>query len=158
MGVAAHPVVLVPGRAGRACRGRSLAVKSLRPDAHVFGVEPELAADTHDSLAAGVRTPWPAEKVGRTIADGLRGEAPAEIPFAHLQRYLDGVVLVSESQIQRAMGVAAGESKQVVEPSGAVALAGLMAHRDELPEGTVVAVLSGGNVDPERYVELLAGA
>lgn len=158
LGVADPLVVLVPVGLGGLAAGVSLAVKSLRPDAHVFGVEPELAADTHDSLAAGVRTPWPADQVGRTMADGLRGEAPAEIPFAYLQRYLDGVILVSEREIQEALGVAAGESKQVVEPSGAVALAGLLAHRDELPEGTVVAVLSGGNVDPERYLELLAGA
>ncbi len=89
MGVREAPVVLAPVGLGGLAAGISLAVKSLHPDAHVFGVEPELAADTHDSLAAGARTPWPAEMVGRTIADGLRGEAPANIPFELLKQYLD---------------------------------------------------------------------
>jgi threonine dehydratase len=149
------PVVLVPVGLGGLAAGVSLAVKSLRPDAHVFGIEPELAADTHDSLVAGSRTAWPSEKVGRTIADGLRGEAPAEIPFAYLRRYLGGVLLVSEAQIQDAMAVAAVELKQVLEPSGAVSLAGLLAHGDDLPPGVRVAVLSGGNVDLERYLGIL---
>ena len=156
MGVSEPPVVLTPVGLGGLAAGISLAVKSLRPDAHVFGVEPELAADTHDSLAAGVRTPWPSEKVGRTIADGLRGEAPAIIPFEHLKRYLDGVLLVSESEIASAMAVAARELKLLLEPSGAVALAGLIAHAGELPAGPPVAVLTGGNVDLPRYMELLA--
>jgi threonine dehydratase len=156
LGVTDAPVVLVPVGLGGLAAGVSLAVKSLRPDAHVIGVEPELAADTHDSLAAGKRTPWPADKVGRTIADGLRGEAPAEIPFVHLQRYLDGVILVTEDEIKSAMAIAARDLKQVLEPSGAVALAGLAWHSRELATGIPVAVLSGGNVDLERYVQLLA--
>jgi threonine dehydratase len=154
-GVTGPPVVLAPVGLGGLSAGIAMAVKSLRPDAHVFAVEPELAADTHDSLAAGKRTPWPSEKVGRTIADGLRGEAPAVIPFAHLQRYLDGVLLVSEAQIRDAMTVAANELKQVLEPSGAVSLAGLLNYNDKLPAGVPVAVLSGGNVDLARFVEFL---
>ena len=143
LGVTDAPVVLVPVGLGGLAAGVSLAVKSLRPDAHVFGVEPELAADTHDSLAAGKRTPWPADKVGRTIADGLRGEAPAEIPFVHLQRYLDGVILVTEDEIKAAMAIAARELKQVLEPSGAVALAGLISHAEERPAGPRWSVLTG---------------
>ncbi len=156
LGVTSPMVVLVPVGLGGLAAGVSLAVKSLRPDAHVFAVEPELAADTHASLVAGQRTPWPADQVARTIADGLRGEAPAEIPFAHLQRYLDGVILVSEAEIQRAMVAAARDLKQVLEPSGAVALAGLEYHASELPQGIPVAILSGGNVDLARYLELLS--
>ena len=155
MGVNDAPVVLTPVGLGGLAAGISTAVKALRPDAHVFGVEPELAADTHDSLAAGTRTPWPADKVGRTMADGLRGEAPAPIPFEHLKRYLDGVLLVTEDQIAAAMAVAAVELKLVLEPSGAVALAGLVAHGANLPAGTRVTVLTGGNVDLARYLELL---
>jgi len=157
VGATAGPlVVLVPVGLGGLAAGVALAVKSLRPSAHVWGIEPELAADTHDSLAAGHLMPWPAEKVGRTIADGLRGEAPAEIPFAHLKEYLDGVVLVSESEIEQAMAVAARELKLVLEPSGAVSLAGLVSHLNELPEGSFVTVLTGGNVDPARYLEMLS--
>ena len=153
---AAEPLtVLVPVGLGGLAAGVALTVKSLRPDAHVWGVEPELAADTHDSLAADERTPWPTDKVGRTIADGLRGEAPAPIPFAHLKRYLDGVVLVRENEIEQAMAVAAHELKLVLEPSGAVSLAGLVAHASELPQGRFVAVLTGGNVDMRSYLEFL---
>ena len=94
--------------------------------------------------------------VGRTIADGLRGEAPAPIPFEHLKRHLDGVLLVSEDQIAAAMAVAAVELKLVLEPAGAVALAGLLAHGANLSAGTRVTVLTGGNVDLPRYLELLA--
>lgn len=155
LGVAEPPVVLVPVGLGGLSAGVALAVKSLRSDAHVFAVEPEVAADTYESLAAGRRAPWPSEKVGRTIADGLRGEAPAPIPFAHLQRYLDGVLLVSEAQIEDAMRVAAAELKLVLEPSGAVSLAGLLAHAADLPPGSRVVILSGGNVDRARFVEFL---
>jgi threonine dehydratase len=155
-GLAEPPVVLVPVGLGGLASGISTAVKSLRPDAHVFGVEPELAADTHASLAAGTPTPWPSEKVGRTIADGLRGEAPADIPFAHLKRNLDGVFLVSEKEIAAAMTTAARDLKLVLEPSGAVALAGLVRYASDLPPGVPVAVLSGGNVDLPRYLELLS--
>ncbi|HUP83899.1 MAG TPA: threonine/serine dehydratase [Candidatus Limnocylindria bacterium] len=154
-GVADAPVVLVPVGLGGHAAGVSTAVKALRPDAHVFGVEPEIAADARDSLAAGELTPWPAEETAKTIADGLRAEAVAEIPFRHLLANLDGVVTVSEAEIGAAVAVGAREVHVVLEPSGAVTLAGLLNRRSDLPLGPVVAVLSGGNVDPERYLEFL---
>jgi threonine dehydratase len=153
------PVVLVPVGLGGLAAGVSTAIKGARPDAHVFGVEPEVAADTRDSLAAGELRPWPSEKTSSTIEDGLRGEAPSPIPFRHLLANLDGVVTVSEAEIGAAVAVAAREVRVVLEPSGAVSLAGLVSRRDQLPAGPVVAVLSGGNVDPARYREFLdAGA
>jgi len=155
-GVASPPVVLVPCGLGGLSAGISLAVKSLRPDAQVIGVEPAIAADTRDSLAHGELTPWAAEKTGSTIADGLRAEAPAVIPFEIQKRYLDKVLTVSEEQIVEAVRIAAREARLVLEPSGAVTLAALLHHRDELPEDAVVAIASGSNVDPQRYVEFLA--
>jgi len=156
-GVAAPPVVLVPVGLGGLAAGVSSAVKALRPDACVYGVEPALAADTRDSLARRELVPWPAELTARTMADGLRGEAPAPIPFRHLLVHIDGVIVVDEEEIAAAVGVAAREARLVLEPSGATSLAGLLFRGDELPAGPVVAVLSGGNVDPQRYVELLTG-
>ena len=156
-GVSDAPVVLVPVGLGGLAAGVSTAVKALRPDAHVFGVEPEVAADTRDSLAARQVTPWPSEKTSSTIADGLRGEAPAPIPFRHLLVSLDGVVTVSEAEIGAAVAVAAREARVVLEPSGAVTLAGLLNRHADLPPGPVVCVLSGGNVDPARYLEFLRG-
>jgi threonine dehydratase len=151
------PIVLVPVGLGGLAAGISTAVKAMRADAHVFGVEPELAADARDSLAARELTPWPSEKTSSTVADGLRGEAPSPIPFRHLLANLDGVVTVSEAEIGAAVAIAAREARLVLEPSGAVSLAGLLNRRDELPQGPVVCVLSGGNVDPERYLDFLRG-
>lgn len=149
------PLVLVPVGLGGLGAGVATAVKTLRPEAHVFGVEPAVAADARDSLTTGALTPWPAEQTASTIADGLRGEAPSPIPFAHLQRYLDGIVVVSEDEIVAALQVAAHEAHLVLEPSGATSLAGLLFRHDELPAGPAVAVLSGGNLDPARYIEFL---
>ena len=148
-------VVLVPVGLGGLAAGVGVAIKSLRPHSFVVGIEPAMAADTHDSLAAGQLMPWPAEKTGRTIADGLRGEAPAEIPFEPLKRYIDRVVLVDEDEIARAVAIAARELRLVLEPSGAVSLAGLLFHGGELPAGQRIAILTGGNVDTDRYVEFL---
>jgi threonine dehydratase len=148
-------VVLVPVGLGGLAAGVATAVKAVRPDAYVFGVEPELAADAHASLAAGRRSPWPADQTARTIADGLRAEAPAEIPFEHLRASLDGVLLVSEEEIAAAVGVAARELRLVLEPSGAVSLAACLRYHGELPSGARLAVLSGGNVDPARFAQYL---
>jgi len=156
-GVATAPIVLVPVGLGGLAAGVAAAVKGLRPDARVYGVEPSLAADVHESLERDEITSWPSEQTVRTIADGLRGEAPAPVPFAHLRRLLDGVVLVEEEEIVAAMRIAAREARLVLEPSGAASLAGLIKHTNELPDGPRVAVLSGGNVDPDRYLELLRG-
>ncbi len=149
--------VLVPVGLGGLAAGVVTAVKALAPGSAVGGVEPALAADTRDSLAAGQLTPWPSEQTSQTIADGLRGEAPAPIPFAHLVGgQMDGVIAVGEDEITEAMAVAAREARLVLEPSGATSLAALLFHRDELPAWPVVAVLSGGNVDPARFVEWLS--
>jgi threonine dehydratase len=157
LGVRDAPVVLVPVGLGGLSAGVATAVKALLPDAHVFGVEPEVAADTRDSLAAREQRPWPSEKTSSTIADGLRGEAPAPIPFRHLLANMHGVLTVSEAEIAAAVGVAAREARLVLEPSGAVSLAALLNHRGEVPQGPVICVLSGGNVDPDRYLALLRG-
>jgi threonine dehydratase len=159
-GVEGDVVVLVPVGLGGLSAGVSTVLASIDSDSrtfHVHGVEPELAADTRDSVAAGERVEWAPEDTGRTIADGLRAEAPAPIPFELLKKHLAGVITVTEDEIVDAMSVAAHEAKLVVEPSGATSLAALLHHRGELPSGTVVAVVTGGNVDPERYLEFLSG-
>jgi len=156
LGIAEPPVVLVPVGLGGLSAGVSLTMSALEPRAKTFGVEPALAADTRESLERGERTAWPSEQTTKTIADGLRGEMPSEIPFAILRRHLAGVIAVEEAEIVDAMRTAAKEAKLVLEPSGATPLAALLGHRSELPEGPVVVVASGGNVDPQKYVEWLA--
>lgn len=147
-------VVLVPVGGGGLASGIATAVKALRPDAAVIGVEPEYAADARDSLAAGELVTWPVEQTYRTIADGVRTHL-SELTFAHLRERLDAIVTVSEDEIRAAMSRLVRESRLVVEPSGAVATAARLFRRDELPPGRTVAVISGGNVDPAVLASVL---
>ena len=157
-GVGREPfTVLVPVGGGGIAAGVAVAVKSLRPDAVVIGVEPEMAADARDSMARGEIVTWTAAQMARTIADGQRTTSIGRIPFAIFRRYLDGIVAVGEEEIARAMVRASREARLVLEPSGATALAAWLFHGQELPAaGRIVCILSGGNVDPVRYEELLA--
>ncbi|MFM2106824.1 MAG: threonine dehydratase catabolic [Chloroflexota bacterium] len=147
--------VLVPIGGGGLASGVAAAVRALRPSARIVGVEPELAADAQESLARGEIVEWPAEAVGRTIADGTRTQRIGRRNFAHLRALMDAVVTVSEAEIAAAIRLAAEESRLVVEPSGALTVAALRWHAVEAgldrAAGPVVAVVSGGNVDPERY-------
>lgn len=149
--------VLAPIGGGGLSSGVCIAVKGVRPDASVLGVEPELAADAADSMRLDRIVRWAPELTGRTIADGVRTSALGAVPFAHLRRLLDGVVTVTEQQIKQAMAEAASVARLVVEPSGAITIAAWLHHRAELPpEGDTVIIVSGGNVDPELYRALLA--
>lgn len=147
--------VLVPIGGGGLASGVAAAIAALRPGARVIGVEPELAADARDSLAAGHIVEWPAERVSRTIADGTRTQSIGRLNFAHLRAQLDRIVTVTEAEIAAAVRIAAEETRLVVEPSGALTIAALRFHAAEAGladvDGPVVAVVSGGNVDPERY-------
>jgi threonine dehydratase len=162
MGRANEPLtIFVPIGGGGLSAGVCVAVKSLRPDATVIGVEPELAADAAESLREGRIVEWASDRVGRTIADGVRTAALGHIPWAQLSRLIDDVVTVSEDEIRSAMLQAEVRANVVAEPSGAVSIAGWMRYGAALPdadEGDVVIVVSGGNVDPETYRTLLAEA
>jgi threonine dehydratase len=153
-------LVLVPVGGGGLASGVAAAVKAVRPGARVIGVEPELAADARESLEAGRIVAWPAESVGRTIADGTRTQSLGARTFAHMSALLDGIVTVTESEISAAVRTAAEDTRLVVEPSGALGIAALRFHPGELGldglAGSVVAVVSGGNVDPDRYRQFLA--
>ena len=144
--------VLVPVSGGGLASGIGTAIKALCPEARVFGVEPELAADTAEALAKGHRVDWPIEDRNRTIADGLRSQ-PSELTFAHLQKVLDGVITVSESEIRSAVRELAVRAHLVSEPSGAVTLAAY--RQGHTPPGRTVIVMSGGNVDPVALVDML---
>jgi threonine dehydratase len=147
--------IVVPVGGGGLASGVASAVKALRPETRVIGVEPTLAADAQASLAAGRIVRWSAADVARTIADGTRTQALGTRTFAHLRAHLDGIVTVDEAEIVAAVRLAAERSRLVVEPSGALAVAAIAFHRGELgpdpSNGPVVGIVSGGNVDPERY-------
>jgi threonine dehydratase len=153
-------VVLVPVGGGGLASGVAAAVRALRPTARVIGVEPELAADARDSLATGQIVGWPAELVSRTIADGTRTQALGARTFAHLRELLDSILTVTEVEIAAGVRLAAERSRLVVEPSGALGVAALAFHAEaarlDPRDGPIVAIVSGGNVDPESYREYLA--
>ena len=114
--------VLIPVSGGGLASGIGTAIKALCPHAKVFGVEPELAADTAEGLRSGQRVDWSIDDRNRTIADGLRSQ-PSELTFAHLQTVLDDVITVSEDEIRAGVRELAYKAHLVSEPSGAVALA-----------------------------------
>jgi len=143
-------LVLVPVGGGGLISGVATAVKTLNPGARVIGVEPAVAADAQASLRAGEIVKLPAEQVATTAADGLRAMYVGTITFEHIRRYVDDIVTVSEREILEALRILAQNPKTVAEPSGAVAPAAWLFHRDSLPESkATVALISGGNIDPE---------
>jgi threonine dehydratase len=154
--------VLVPVGGGGLASGVAAAIRALAPGAKVIGVEPELAADARASLEAGHIVRWEAEQVSRTIADGTRTQAIGRLNFAHLSTQLDRIVTVSEAEIAAAVRLAAEDARLVVEPSGALSVAAMRFHAREAgldpADGPIVGVVSGGNVDPDRYLEYLAAS
>ena len=152
--------VLVPIGGGGLGSGVAAAVRALVPTARIIGVEPELAADARESLAVGSIVTWPAEQVSKTIADGTRTTHIGQRTFAHLSAFLDAIVTVSEGEIAAAVRLIAEECRLVAEPSGALAAAAMRYRATEAGlgevDGAIVGVISGGNVDPEMYRELLS--
>ncbi|MFC6932101.1 threonine/serine dehydratase [Actinomadura yumaensis] len=149
-------VVLVPVGGGGLVSGVAAAVKAVRPGAKVIGVEPELAADARESFRAGRPVGWKAEETGRTVADALRVQRVGDLTFAHIRELVDGFVTVTEDEIRLAMRRLVREARLIAEPAGAVATAAYLFRKDELPAGDAyVSVLSGGNVDPALFLDVL---
>ncbi|MBC7448581.1 MAG: threonine/serine dehydratase [Hymenobacteraceae bacterium] len=151
-------LVLVPVGGGGLLSGIATALKARNPAVRIIGVEPVLAADAQASFRAGHRVAWPAADTQRTLADGVRTLEVGALPFALIQRYVDDIVTVTEAEIRTVTRRLALEARLVVEPTGALALAAWLYHRAELPPARqVVALLTGGNIDPELLIELLQG-
>jgi threonine dehydratase len=149
-------LVLAPVSGGGLLSGVATGVKRLLPHARIYGVEPELAADTAQSFRTGKIATWGAELTSRTIADGLRTQSVGVRNFAHIQEFVEGIVTVSEAEIRAAMRAIVAATHLVPEPSGAVAAAALLFHGAELPAyRKAVAVVSGGNVDPAMLAAIL---
>jgi threonine dehydratase len=147
--------VLVPVGGGGLISGIATALKLSKPSVKVIGVEPELAADAQASFRAGHVVSLPAAQVTQTLADGLRTESIGAINFEHIRAYVDDIVTVKESEIEQAMRALSGHAETLAEPSGATAVAGFLFHAAELPKTRVnVAVISGGNIDPQLLAKL----
>jgi threo-3-hydroxy-L-aspartate ammonia-lyase len=147
--------LLVPVGGGGLMAGCATAARALVPGITLIGVEPEAGDDTRRSLAAGERVRI---DVPRTIADGQQAETPGRLTFEVNRRLVDGVELVSDDDIVAALRFAFDRMKVVLEPSGASALAALLAGRVRLPGRRVGVVLSGGNVGADRFAALIQSA
>src|SRR3954467_9861004 len=146
-------LVVVPLGGGGLATGIAMAVKSLLPGVRVVGVQAEACAPYPASLAAhraiGARS-------ANTICDGIAVKQPGELTLPLVERWLDGVVTVSDDEAAQAMVLLLERSKLVVEGAGAGAVAALMHGKVEAPaEGEVCAVLSGGNVDASLLAECI---
>ncbi|MFT3874389.1 MAG: threonine ammonia-lyase [Nocardioides sp.] len=136
--------LVVPTGGGGLLAGIAIAVKALRPDIRVIGVQAEAAAAFPPSLAAG--HPIRLEAM-RTMADGIAVGRPGDITFRAVQEHVDEIKTVSEDSLARALVTLLERSKQVVEPAGAAAVAAMATDPDAF-ETPAVAVVSGGNIDP----------
>jgi threonine dehydratase len=155
--------VLVPVSGGGLISGIAVAINALIPDTKVIGVEPELAADARESFRSGVRVAWPPADVARTAADALRVEQVGELPFAHIKELVHDIVTVTEDEMFTAVRKLALGARLVAEPGGAAAVAASLfrdaadvgAGQTGAGQGPLVAVLSGGNIDPSLLARVL---
>ena len=147
--------VAVPVSGGGLIGGVAAALMLSGRDLRVIGVEPEFAADARESLHRGEIVRIEPEQTVRTMADGLRVPQLGGLPFAQIRAFVHDIVTVSEEQIGEAMRRIAREARLVAEPSGAVAAGGALSLG--LEPATTVAIVSGGNLDLDRYAAILAG-
>ena len=145
--------LVVPVGGGGLAAGCASVAAGLRPTLPVYGVEPAGADDTALSIRQGTRCTIAAPT---TIADGLRHRCPGELTFPINQRLLHDVLLVSDETIVEAMRLLWDHFGDRVEPSGACALAGVIAHADRFRGGRVAVIASGGNVDSAHFAEVTA--
>lgn len=146
--------VVVPIGGGGLIAGVASAIQLLKPECRVVGVELEAGPGMTPALAAG--KPVPVTRP-RTLADGLTPPFVGARPLEVVREAVDEIVLVSEAEIMEAMRSLLVRAKLFVEGSGAAATAALLAGKVRVPAGSVVvSIVSGGNVDPERVLELFA--
>ncbi len=145
-------VIICPVGSGAFISGILLAIKEKNPKINIIGVEPLNSNAMWLSLQAN-------KVVGKenidTIADGLALKKPGELPFQIVRKYVDDIVLVSEDEIKKAVLLLLERAKLLVEPSGAVSVAALMAGKISIRNKRVVNVLSGGNLDLDKLVDFI---
>jgi threonine dehydratase len=146
-------VVVVPIGGGGLIAGIAVAVKAMRPEARIIGVEPELSTAMHSALAAGERV----EVTPAAIADGLSAPHAGRLALSICRELVHDIVLVSEEEIRTGFRFLYERAKLAPEPAGAVATAALLAEKVPLePAATVVTVVSGGNVAARTASDILA--
>lgn len=146
-------LLVAPIGGGGLISGCSIAAHAIRPGIRIVGIEPESANDTFLSLKKGAVVSTP---LSRSIADGLLSPAPGRLTFPIMQRHLESVALVTDAEIAEAVRFLLVRMKLLVEPSGAAAVAALMAGKVADVQGKKVGVvLSGGNVDSGLLAKIL---
>jgi len=147
-------VLLAPVGGGGLLAGSALAATALRPGIEIYGVEPEAGDDFAQSFARGERIEI---AVPKTIADGQQTTAPGELTFPIVKRLCAGILTVSDDDLRAAMRFAFERLKLVIEPSGASALAALLAGKVKLAGRRAGVIVSGGNVDAAAYAAIICG-
>jgi len=151
-------VVLAPVGGGGLISGIGTALKESRPGVKIIGVEPEFAADARETLRTGKIQFTLAQNAARTLADGLRSQSVGPINFQHIRKYVDAIVAVTEDEMKQAMRQLLFAGRILAEPSGAVTTAAAMFHAHEIPQSDkTVAVVSGGNIEPQLFTDILTG-
>jgi threonine dehydratase len=144
--------LFVPLGGGGLLSGTALSTRALSPDCTLYGVEPEAGNDGQQSLRAGrivhIDTP-------KTIADGAQTQHLGSITFPIIQRDVNDILTASDAELVDAMGFLATRMKLVVEPTGCLGLAAARQKGEELRGRRVGIILSGGNVDMQRFCSLL---
>jgi len=147
-------VIAVTASGGGLTAGIALAVKARRPQARLYTAEPEGFDDHARSFKSGRREKNAA--LTGTICDALMAQTPGEMTFAINRELVGAGVAVSDEEVAAAVAFAFRELKLVVEPGGAAALAALLSGKIDVKGKIAVAVLSGGNVDPDLFYRLVA--
>jgi len=148
-------LIVTPVGGGGLLSGTALAAQGVDAKIALYGVEPEAGNDFAQSLARGERVHI---KVPKTIADGLQTQGPGEITFEIVRRYVKSIVTVSDDELRDAMRFAFERMKIAIEPSGAAGLAAVLTGKIDGRGKHVGVIVSGGNVDAQRFSELLATA
>jgi threonine dehydratase len=146
--------IVVPVGGGGLMGGTAIAAHGVDPAIAIYGVEPKNGDDFAQSLARGERVTI---AVPKTIADGLQTTAPGEVTFAIARKHVRSVVTASDDELRDAMRFAFERMKLVIEPSGAAGLAALLHGRvPGVATKRVGVIITGGNIDAERYAALIA--
>jgi len=144
--------IIVSAGGGGLLAGISTAVRARAPDVRIIGVQAEKAAAYPPSLAAGHPVPLATMS---TMADGIAVGCPGEVPYAIVRELVDSIETVSEDTLSRAVLFLLERAKLLVEPAGAAAVGRLLDAGQGVHEGPVVAVLSGGNIDPVLLLRII---
>jgi threonine dehydratase len=147
--------ILCPIGGGGGISGVALATKQINPAIEIYGIEAEEAASMQASLRAGK----PVElSTASTIADGIAVCRPGDFNYGVVSEFVDGIITVSDANMEAAVAVLAKDVKIVAECAGAATVAALLAGKLETDARTVVCIISGGNIDMELLCSILQNA